>query len=61
MLFNFNLMPFNLISLYTRQEEQRRKKGSFVPRPKIELGAVLNTTCRKCGTVGGLPVDDLID
>eukprot|EP00057_Strongylocentrotus_purpuratus_P011911 XP_011666385.1 PREDICTED: uncharacterized protein DDB_G0283697 isoform X2 [Strongylocentrotus purpuratus] len=41
----------------TKQEEQRRKKGSYVPKPKIELGAVLNTTCRKCGTVGHLSKD----
>ena len=45
---------------FNRQEEQRRKKGGYVPRPKIELGAVLNTTCRKCGTVGGSQVNDFI-
>nr|XP_054757211.1 cylicin-1-like [Lytechinus pictus] len=41
----------------TKQEEQRKKKGGYVPKPKIELGAVLNTTCKKCGTVGHLTHD----
>ncbi|XP_071795466.1 uncharacterized protein [Asterias amurensis] len=41
----------------TKQEEQRRKKGGSFVQPKIELGAVLNTVCRKCGTKGHLAQD----
>ena len=35
-----------------RQDEQRRKTGFVREKPKIELGAVLDTTCRKCGGSG---------
>ncbi|XP_006811784.1 zinc finger CCHC domain-containing protein 17-like [Saccoglossus kowalevskii] len=39
------------------QDEKRRKKsGTYIPE-KIELGVVLNTTCRKCGCKGHLAQD----
>ncbi|PIK61047.1 putative DEAD-box ATP-dependent RNA helicase 42 isoform X1 [Apostichopus japonicus] len=41
----------------TKQEEQRRKKGLPPVQNKIELGAILNTVCRKCGTTGHLTID----
>ena len=35
-------------------DEQRRKRGGHREKPKIELGAVLDTTCRKCGGKGSI-------
>ncbi|XP_022091743.1 nucleolar protein of 40 kDa-like [Acanthaster planci] len=45
----------NLVQM--KQEEQRRKKGRTFVQPKIELGAVFNTVCKKCGTKGHLAKD----
>ncbi|KAJ8050785.1 Nucleolar protein of 40 kDa [Holothuria leucospilota] len=43
--------------IITKQEELRRKKGLPPVQDKIELGAVLNTTCKKCGMKGHLTQD----
>ena len=40
---------------YLSQDEKRRKQGGFKgERKKIELEAVFDTTCKKCGTKGKL-------
>ncbi|XP_013404653.1 nucleolar protein of 40 kDa [Lingula anatina] len=39
------------------QDAQRRKQGFISKQDKIELGAVLDTTCRKCGGKGHLSQD----
>ncbi|XP_033752363.1 nucleolar protein of 40 kDa-like [Pecten maximus] len=38
-------------------DDRKRKQGVKGGRPKIELGAVLDTTCRKCGGHGHLAQD----
>lgn len=45
-------------NIQTSLEERKRKQGvKGGGRPKIELGAVLDTTCRKCGGHGHLAQD----
>ncbi|KAK2143852.1 hypothetical protein LSH36_807g00117 [Paralvinella palmiformis] len=41
----------------TALDEQRRKTGHVKEIPRIELGAVLDTTCKKCGGRGHLAHD----
>jgi hypothetical protein len=33
-------------------DERKKRKGFKMDRPKIELGAVFDTNCRKCGGHG---------
>ena len=43
----------NLLNyLFFSMDEQRRKTGFKRDIPRIELGAVLNATCKKCGGKG---------
>merc|ERR1712227_336147 len=41
----------------TSLDEQRRKTGGKREIPRIELGAVLDTTCKKCGGKGHFTKD----
>ena len=56
-LYESNKNPLGVIwlfylNLFYSLDEQRRKKVHSKEKPRIEFGAVLDTTCKKCGGKG---------